>query len=182
MYALPSRQACRPRRATHCLALATETRSSSAEAGPSTSVSGDDKDKGCDAQRDMVTPLSRIACDINDADCGAKTQQTVQPFLRRAVPGTGPPLREGIRRAHILNSSNRQATMSSPASLADSSGDDMDFLIREMGRKCGVKERKRKRVSFDSDIAVIDECRRVKARTVSEPYKRPSRLRRKSPT
>ncbi|KAL1699227.1 hypothetical protein EV121DRAFT_216658 [Schizophyllum commune] len=57
-------------------------------------------------------------------------------------------------------------------------GDEMDSLVRDMGRKCGLNKAKRKRVSFTDDIAVIGGDRRVKARRVSEPYNlhsRPSR-------
>ncbi|KAL1753763.1 hypothetical protein FB107DRAFT_292167 [Schizophyllum commune] len=57
-------------------------------------------------------------------------------------------------------------------------GDEVDSLVRDMGRKCGLNKTKRKRVSFTDDIAVIGGDRRVKVRRVSEPYNlhsRPSR-------
>ncbi|KAL1725964.1 hypothetical protein EV714DRAFT_276978 [Schizophyllum commune] len=57
-------------------------------------------------------------------------------------------------------------------------GDEVDSLVRDMGRKCGLSKTKRKRVSFTDDIAVIGGDRRVKVRRVSEPYNlhsRPSR-------
>ncbi|KAI5827855.1 hypothetical protein K523DRAFT_353957 [Schizophyllum commune Tattone D] len=59
-------------------------------------------------------------------------------------------------------------------------GDEVDSLVRDMGRKCGLNKAKRKRVSFTDDIAVIGGDRRVKARRVSEPYNLHSRPSRKS--
>ncbi|KAL1720419.1 hypothetical protein EV715DRAFT_197028 [Schizophyllum commune] len=58
-------------------------------------------------------------------------------------------------------------------------GDEVDSLVRDMGRKCGLNKTKRKRVSFTDDVALIGGDRRVKARRVSEPYNLHSRSSRK---
>ncbi|KAL1738210.1 hypothetical protein HDZ31DRAFT_51351, partial [Schizophyllum fasciatum] len=107
-----------------------------------------------------------------------------QPTLRRQPSGSVPLLRMQYHRdeSHPVPAStgSRPASSTSTSSLG-CRADDMDSLASDLGRKCKLNKSKRKRVSFNDDIAVIGGPRRVKTRRISEPYSLRARPTRTSP-
>ncbi|KAI5887629.1 uncharacterized protein SCHCODRAFT_02515449 [Schizophyllum commune H4-8] len=147
------------------------------QAGPSRRVPLRRSSSGRHAQRKPSPVISTPPKTTHYPEDHTHYTMSSQPTLRRKPSGSVPLMDfDEVPQTQAQESkANKPRPISYPPPIPGPGilllpGDEVDLLVRDMGRKCGLNKTKRKRVSFTDDIAVIGGDRRVKARRVSEPY------------